>query len=264
MRVALLAAALAAPGPMVPDRPAVETEVWPRLAAHYAFVQVTTAVSDAPFLGEVTTETQALGTLRVEQRGRTIRLTDERLCALSTSSPTPFVHTRYPKAFLTAMSGGSRMARLETGTAGRVRMIQPRSTEVRGAKLGGVDEPLPVEPEDPRVIDPDGDGHPGLTVRVEGLARGELHLVTRGWTRFDAELRADGTLSGPLAWSTEQQVLGVTHWMLKDPPASRPHPDPDRSWYGLVPLPTPLPCAQVAARAEALRTRAEPSAPNEP
>ena len=37
--------------------------------------------------------------------------------------------------------------------------------------------PLPGEADDPRVVDADSDGNPGVTVQVRGLIDGEVYMV---------------------------------------------------------------------------------------
>jgi hypothetical protein len=186
--------------------------------------------------------------LEVDQRGADLLLR-ERVCDLRTSSPTPLVDTRYPAAFLRAISGGTREARL-VRRDDVVTYVQPKRWEAKGARLGdAASDPLPREPADPRVVDADRDGHPGLTVRIGGLVSGDLRVVSRGWTALRGELVAPGRIEGRVRWRTEQRILQSTNGLLSHQPNPTPHPDPDRSWFRMVRLPDGAGC-DMAQRAE--------------
>ncbi len=236
--------------------PAPDAPEWPDLQGHWAFSQVTTAVSKAPLLGEVTTQTRALGTVRIKQSGEKLDLL-ETLCTLETSDPSPMVKTRYPDAFIAALSGNRRSARLKTGPDG-FRFVQDKTWTVHGAEILNQGDALPTDASDPRVRDDDGDGAPGLTVQVSGIVSGQLRVVTRGWTALDARVHEADRVQGRVQWGTEQRVLGVTHWLLDHQPRLRPHPDQDRSHFALVRLPEATTCATVVGAADRLFAEARP------
>lgn len=242
--------------------PAVPTELrtpvrpgWPELGGTWALVQVTSAVSDAPLIGRVTTETQVWSLLELHQVGSELDLGPERVCSLDTSDPTPFVSTEYPPAFLEAVDGGHRRARLERNENGMLRFVQPGSWKIDGAALAAPEEPLPRTLEDPRLRDPDRDGQPGLTIRVNGIASGDLYVVSRGWTELLGAFRSDGTIRGRVRWRTEQSVVGVTNGILDHQPNPSPHPDPNRSWFALVPVAHDTTCAALLDRASRIEER---------
>lgn len=227
--------------PLVARTP--EPSEWPRVEGRWAFVQVTAAVSDAPLLGQLTTETRARGLVEVARSGQDLTLR-ETVCGLETSSPTPFVRTTYPRPFQRAVSGNVRKGRLER-EGDRIWLKLPRAWTTKGADLGRHDT-LPDDPADPRLTDADGDGEPGLTVRIDGLVSGEVRVVTRGWT--SARLRvAPDRLEGPLTWSTKQRVLTVSNRLLFHQPTTAPHPDPKRSWFRMLRLPPGSTCRDLEA-----------------
>lgn len=84
----------------------------------------------------------------------------------------------------------------------------PNVTEVAGAVLASPDtDPLPTDPTDPRVIDEDGDGHPGITVNLSGIAPGSLYSVQRQITSVVAVAVAPDRFEGALTFASSQVVL---------------------------------------------------------
>lgn len=222
---------------------------------HWAFVHVTTAISDAPLLGKLTTETRAVGLADLERDGAKLQLT-ETVCSLRTSSPTPFVKTTYPPSFQRAVSGNVRRARVEEASGQRW-FVLPRAWTAQGARLQDVArDPLPADANDDRLYDADGDGAPGLTVRVDGMVGGEIRVVTRGWTSARVPLRSADLIEGPLAWFTDQSVVDVTNRLLAHQPTTAPHPDTRRSWFRMIRLRAGATCKDLGALPGGWKTRA--------
>jgi len=84
--------------------------------------------------------------------------------------------------------------------------------EVAGATLAnpGTD-PLPTDPSDPRVVDSDNDGNPGITVSLTGLFTANLYSVQRQTTSFVGIPVAADRVEGTLTFTSEQTVLGSTN-----------------------------------------------------
>jgi hypothetical protein len=122
---------------------------------------------------------------------------------------------------------------------------------VVGAKLRRSNDPLPSDPDDPRVFDQDGDGNPGVTIRVEGIVSGDMYIVQRSWTRLEGALLGDGSFGGRLFFGNAQVVLDSTSPFLGDPPSSRPLPN--LSWFRIARLPEDADCAKARERAAAWR-----------
>src|SRR5690606_14696021 len=81
-----------------------------------------------------------------------------------------------------------------------------------GYRANGRDEPLPRDAADPRVVDADGDGHPGATLRltIAGLADGELYVVQRGHSTLAGRVVARGQAAGRIDVRLfEQALLGA-------------------------------------------------------
>ncbi len=88
----------------------------------------------------------------------------------------------------------------------------PSWPEVAGATLAnpGTD-PLPTDPSDPRVVDSDNDGNPGITVSLTGLFTANLYSVQRQITSFLGIPVAADRVEGTLTFESDQTVLGSTN-----------------------------------------------------
>lgn len=147
---------------------------------------------------------------------------------------------------LEAVSGQVRSARLSRDARGRVRFDARRHVAVHGARLASprVDE-LPVDADDPRIVDPNGDGKPGLTVRVEGLIEGALYVVQRGWTVLSGSVDGSDRIRGRVRWGSEQVVVDATHILLTDPPSTRPHRNGRLSYFEMGRVSPETDCGQL-------------------
>jgi len=93
----------------------------------------------------------------------------------------------------------------------------PELVEVAGAVLASPStDPLPTDPADPRLLDEDGDGHPGITVNLSGIAPGSLYSVQRQTTSVVAVAVAPDRLEGALTFSSSQVVVDSNPSTLKD------------------------------------------------
>jgi hypothetical protein len=137
-----------------------------------------------------------------------------------------------------------------------VQAIQPRVQEVELSLKDGVwhlhrpatpsllgiegdpMKPLSRDPEDPRLTDPDGDGHPGVTVQISvgRFFRGEIYITRREIFSNYLTWNADGTLTGYVVDESEQFVVGASKKILAQESNSVQHPDRGLSPVLLVPV----------------------------
>lgn len=214
----------------------------PQLSGTWAEVQVTTVAVELPILGDQRSRTIATVLLRVTQVGTQLRMTEE-VCGLETKSTTEAIRTVYPRAFQRALSGRERWAELIYGGTWQYR--EQGNLRTTGAQMAD-GEALPVRTDDPRVIDADHDGHPGLTVQINGLVDGQVYVVQRGRTHLQASLQNNERLEGRLEWDSEEQVIGASHRFLQTKPTTRP--DFDRSFFRRRRVPSDASCEDVLAR----------------
>lgn len=135
--------------------------------------------------------------------------------------------------------------------------IEPRVQEVRLHEEGGVWKlyrpespvllgvggdpmrPLSRDSRDPLLLDPDGDGHPGATVRISigGFLKGELYITRREIYRNYLSLYADGRWIGHVEDLSEQFVVGASMAILRQESNNRQIPDPGLNPIILVRVP---------------------------
>jgi hypothetical protein len=198
----------------------------PDLSGRWAMVQVMPAMTTLPIFGDVELTTIATALVDVEQNGTSLVLRDV-YCFTDVQMNPPVAVSRVPERFTASLRPAPRTAVLEPCDAGW-RFVQPWVTEVRGAYLADpAYEPLPTDVADPRVVDQDGDGHPGLTipVAVAGLVSGDTYVVQRLQFALAGTLVDADTISGSTEWSSEQNVIAASDALLLMSYAYRTHPD---------------------------------------
>lgn len=101
---------------------------------------------------------------------------------------------------VTEVDGTVRLSRSPTPTPVGIRLDDPAN------------DALPTDPADPRIVDDDGDGKPGITVGivVAGGFSGELYIARREIFSYDVELTAPDRLDGVVTDESEQLVIDAT------------------------------------------------------
>ena len=205
----------------------------PNLQGRWAFVQVFTEIAVVPLAGEIRrTSTVALFT-NVTQEGAELALADT-YCFTRVDDGTPLIETAIPEAFMSSLVPLVRLGRVDVSNGG-VSFETETHIEVRGARL---DDPpndeLPIDADDPRVVDQDEDGKPGMTVRatILGFVKGEIYVVQRVTYRLIGRVIDDQTIVGTIEWTDEQTVLGASNPLLTAQTTGVP--DPDASLHRFV------------------------------
>lgn len=202
----------------------------PDLSGRWAMMQIYPQTAVLPFAGEVLRSSTVLQLVDVEQDGTILTLRDT-YCATKIDDGTPLVETMIPTEFMVSLRPTLRTATLHRSVdeTPQWRFVQPPYTEVRGAELDRPEmDPLPDDADDPRVFDQDGDGKPGLTVRVRilGIVEGKTFIVQRVRYALDGRVVSNDAVDGTVSWSDEQSVLGATTPLLLVDTDSAPDPDP--------------------------------------
>ena len=244
--LALLGVASLGSGPAGPG--AADT-AQPSVEGRWAQKIVMTSLSDPPVVGRVTSQTITHMIVDIDRDGRELDLTTE-TCDIDIESSVDIVRTIVPDTFVRAIPTGHRSGQLiEVGGETRIRVH--RNQTVFGADLRQpTHEVLPDGRDDRRVVDFDDDGHPGVTVRVEGLIGGELYIVQRAWDAYAGRLGDDGRITGTVDWGVEQSILDATSVFLKSQPATEPHPDDEKSRFTMIPVPDDASCRWLNRRPE--------------
>jgi len=201
----------------------------PNLSGNWAMVQFLPEIADLPFIGQLSI-TAVVGVLvRVEQTGSRVTLFDT-YCQTEVLSDETILTSEVPDTVMTSLAPAPRTARLEH-INGQWRLSQDWHVEVRGAVLERpLTDPLPRGPFDRRVVDMDGDGHPGFTVPVAafGVISGDTYVVQRLGYAIAAPVVDPDRIEGAIEWTSEQVVVGGTDVLLLTPFKQWHDPDPER------------------------------------
>jgi hypothetical protein len=207
----------------------------PDLTGTWAMAQIYPQTAVLPLAGEVPRSSTVVQFVDVAQDGETLTMYD-RYCFTVVDDGTPLVKTEIPQAFMAALVPTLRTAVLRVTDQG-VAFEAADYVEVRGAVLDNpAADPLPLDPLDPRVIDQDGDGQPGMTVRVTvlGIVKGETYIVQRVQYRLTGWVIGADRIEGRIEWTDEQVVLAATNPLLEADTIGRHDPDPAAHRFVMV------------------------------
>ena len=218
----------------------------PNLSGTWVEVHILSEILSFPIAGRVESTNEGVLRTEIVQTGSALSL-DGRCCAIQVTIEGPIASTGIPEAFLAALGEQIRPATVEMNAEG-ARFILDWHAEVSGACLSDPHtEPLPRSCDDPRVVDADGDGHPGVTLlaRVLGVIEGEVYVVQRVRYRPVGTLVAPNRIEGLIEWTGEHVVLGASSPLLAADTPSGPHADPGRSRFVLVRVPPGATCEEI-------------------
>jgi len=199
----------------------------PDLSGPWAMVQIYPQIAILPLAGEVPRSSTVVQFVDITQDADLLTMVD-RYCFTDVDDGTPLVKTVIPPGFMASLRPSPRTGFVRESEEGTVFESAPY-LEVRGAVLDDpAVDPLPTEPDDPRVIDQDSDGHPGMTVRVTvlGIVEGETYVVQRVTYHMTGRLVAPDRIEGRIDWTDEQTVLEATNPLLEADTIGAPDPDP--------------------------------------
>ncbi len=116
---------------------------------------------------------------------------------------------------------------------GALRLRRPATPTPVGIRLDDpANESLPTDPNDPRIVDDDGDGNPGVTVTIDvgqGIV-GEIYIARREIFSYDALLTDPDTITGTVTDTSEQLIIGASNELFLTGDANWvQHPNLDRS-----------------------------------
>ena len=222
----------------------------------YASRQVMTSrTQPGPRSRPIPVRTIAIAIHEVRREGTDI-FVGTRFCAVR-QDPIGRVRTVLDSAFVAALPAWRSRAEIEG--VGPWRVVILEHAAVIGAELEDpASDPLPGDADDRHVTDPDGDGHPGVTVRVEGFVGGEVYVVQRMIRGLDGELALDGRMSGNVLGTNEQRTLGASNLLLRAfTPTFVPDPAPDRNTFDWAPIASHEECADIVSEEDRILGRLE-------
>ena len=100
-----------------------------------------------------------------------------------------------------------------TKVDGKFHIVRPATPTAIGIKLADpANEVLPTDPNDPRIFDADGDGHPGVTssVKISDALKGEVYIARREIFAYTLTQQSDDRFTGFITDKSEQLVVGAS------------------------------------------------------
>lgn len=99
-------------------------------------------------------------------------------------------------------------------------------------------KPLSKDKNDPNLTDPDGDGKPGVTVKINigKFIKGEIYITRREIFTNYLTVNSDGTLSGYVKDDSEQFVIDASMKILNQASNNLQHPSNGMNPMLLVPI----------------------------
>lgn len=175
-------------------------------------------VVKAPIIGMVHQQIVLTLLVDVAQQGTNV-VADGRYCnRQQKSEPGALTQVIIPDAWAHTETPIQRPGTYTVGSDGTPVVVFTTIPETMGAVLAspGTDT-LPTAADDPRVIDQDNDGNPGITVSLTGLSlSGQLYAVQRQITSFTGIPVSPDRIEGAVTFTTEQNVVGSNPSNLAD------------------------------------------------
>jgi hypothetical protein len=212
----------------------------------WAQIQHSETVTDSPLGGDtINTTIHTLHLVEVTEEADGTLKAHHSICDIQAESDFIQTETIIPAAYINALEPYSRSVDFNWSTK---EFTAERVTEVKGCILDDPEnDDLPTSDSDPRVIDQDGDGHPGMTIQISGLINGDLYVVERNWTLLEGTIVNDTRVEGLLSWGVEQNKLGTSNVLLSMDISSWVDPDPNKSSFEMIRANDGADCAALSA-----------------
>lgn len=120
---------------------------------------------------------------------------------------------------------------------GKWHIYRPPTPSLLGI-TGDASKPLSQDRNDPNITDPDNDGKPGVTVKINigTIIKGEIYITRREIFTNYMTLNNDGTITGYVKDDSEQFVVGASHKILDQESNNTQHPSKGMNPIILVPI----------------------------
>jgi hypothetical protein len=208
---------------------------WPDLSGDWATVQSLVATADLPIVGNIFIDTIVGALTHITQSGSSLVLQD-RYCFTDATPSTFLFTTQIADQVMQSIHPEPRQAELMMQDCD-LRLVQDWYTETRGAALEDPwNDPLPTDPQDPRLVDLEGDGHPGMTIQASilGVFSGEGYAVQRYSYRLDGSVVNADMIVGFIDWTSEQVLLAATHPLFMETFTDGTDPDATKHRFVMV------------------------------
>jgi hypothetical protein len=137
-------------------------------------------------------------------------------CDQSSQDTGSMAHVVIPKTYSQSLKPMDRTGSFAPGSDWVPIFSLPTDVVVVGATLEDpMNDPMPTEASDPRVVDQDNDDHPGITIKLSGTVNGDLYVVQRQVSEFTGVAVSDDRVEGHYGFTSEQIILESNPASLK-------------------------------------------------
>ena len=216
----------------------------------FAFKKTVTTLQEVPLMGSSESVTTGWGYSEITFDGTDLWLTEHGCHVEATGMDA--VSTEIPDAVPQSMEPVSlKMVVWKEGDT--VKWERPEAAMLVGVTLENpLTDELPSDPNDSRIFDQDGDGNPGVTVKVSGFISGDIYVVQRAINTYYGSISEQGALIGHVIEHGDQKTLGATNAMLEQDVPSEAINDPERNPLQLVPIDAGMDCNTLMANIDTL------------
>ena len=135
-------------------------------------------------------------------------------------------------------------------------VVLERFVQLFGVTLDDPMDPLPTDPDDPRVWDLDEDGNAGYTISIDAFTLVDdphYHAVSRSDTSMEGIIYSNDRITGTLFGHTEESYLFSSNpAILPTQVLSYPDDDPNRNFFDLVRVDADTTCDDIIANEASL------------
>jgi hypothetical protein len=223
------------------------------LTGTFAVQIVSAQVITTSLLGAQNTRVVTLARAEVMQSGLSAQAVVE-VCGIS-MDPLGGETTTYPQAAIASLAHEHLSIALDGTNVGAHATTQPSAELLGWTSQTPLTDPLPTDPNDQRVTDPDHDGNPGVTLQISGFISGSLYIVNRTTIALNGTIMSADRVAGLNTTTIEQDVLGATNGLIPTGPvAAMADQDPNASTFAMVRLSLTAPnaCSDIIANAGTL------------
>lgn len=135
-------------------------------------------------------------------------------------------------------------------TNGELLIHRPETPTLLGVDLPHYTANFPSDPTDPRFVDSDGDGKPGVTVNLTmgRFLNEELYIARKEIFSYDLKMWSNGIMAGVVRDRSQQYIIGATKQSLVKPQNPIQNMDLSKSPIYLIPMKQDLDCDQLKAQ----------------
>ena len=176
----------------------------------------------------------------------------DRFCHAEHVSNLP-IKSRVPDSFTRAIVPRTTPVVVTAGSVDFA-IFRPSTPTAIGIQLNPEEE-LPLDPKDPRIIDSDDDGKPGVTVYIEAgppVNNAELYIARREIFAYQMEKDNAGGFKGYVIDNSEQLIVGSNTILLRGQRNPKQHENPNLSPIYLVPVAADTDCESLMEMREEL------------